>query len=85
VRRNRSGLPKYTSAFVDRHGKRRVVFRKAGYSVYLTGTPWSDEFMRQYAMALDGVQAQTGTVGIQRTKPGTVNALAIAILSIGEF
>jgi len=29
--------------------KRRVRFRnrKAGFSAYLTGTPWSDEFMRQ--------------------------------------
>jgi integrase len=32
--------------------------------------------MRQLAAALDGVKTQAGTVGVQRTLPGTVNALA---------
>jgi hypothetical protein len=38
----------------DRTGKHRYVrFRnlKTGFSVYLTGKPWSEEFMRQYAAA----------------------------------
>jgi hypothetical protein len=34
-------------------GKRRVRFRRRGVSLYLTGTPWGEEFMRQYAAALD--------------------------------
>ena len=55
--RTKSGLPKYCSWNVDRHGKRRVRFRKAGCTAYLTGTPWSEDFMRQYATALDGVKA----------------------------
>jgi hypothetical protein len=41
MRRNRSGLPEYCSWNCDRHGKRRVRFRKAGFSTYLSGTPWS--------------------------------------------
>jgi hypothetical protein len=49
--RTRSGLPKHCSWNVDRHGT-RVRFRRAGFSTYLVGTPWSDEFMRQYAVAL---------------------------------
>jgi hypothetical protein len=47
----------------DRHGKRRVRFRKAGFSTYLIGTPWSEDFMRQYASALDGVKAQATNIG----------------------
>jgi len=30
--------------------------------------------MRQYAAALDGLKAQSGNIGMGRTKPGTVNA-----------
>jgi hypothetical protein len=78
MRRNKSGLPEYCGWNYDRHGKRRVRFRQDGFSTYITGTPWSEEFMRHYAAALDRVKAQAGNVGIQRTKLGTVNALAVA-------
>lgn len=48
--------PKYTQSFQDRHGKWRCYFRKKGLpSVPLPGVPWSDEFMRAYAAALEGV------------------------------
>src|SRR6516164_2469355 len=67
--RTKSGLPDYCCWNHDRHGKRRVRFRKAGFSTYLTGTPWSEDFMRQYAAAVDGVKAQAGDVGAARTKP----------------
>ena len=53
--RTRSGLPKHCSWNADRHGTRRVRFRRRGVSVYLTGIPWSEDFMRQYAVALEGV------------------------------
>jgi hypothetical protein len=75
--RTKSGLPKHCSWNCDRHGTRRVRFRKAGFSTYLTGTPWSEDFMRQYAAALDGVKAQAGNIGTERTKPGTINALIV--------
>jgi hypothetical protein len=79
--RTKSGLPKYCGWNLDREdGKRRVRFRKNGFSVYLTGIPWSPEFMAQYALALQGVQAQTPEVGAQRTIPGTINALVAAYL-----
>jgi hypothetical protein len=45
--RTKSGLPKHCGWNTDHHGKRRVRFRKAGLSTYLTGTPWSEDFMRQ--------------------------------------
>jgi hypothetical protein len=70
--RTRSGLPKHCSWNVDRHGKRRVRFRKGGFSTYITGTPWSEDFMRQHAAALDGVKTQASNIGAGRTVAGTV-------------
>jgi integrase len=64
----------------DRHGKRRVHFRKDGFPTYLTGTPWSEDFMRQYAAALDGVKAQAANVGAERTLQNTLGALIKAYL-----
>jgi integrase len=78
--RTKSGLPKHCSWNTDQHGKRRVRFRKAGFTTYLTGTPWSEDFMHQYAAALDGVKARASNIGANRTKPGTVDALVAAYL-----
>jgi hypothetical protein len=78
TRRNRSGLPEQCSWNYDRHGKRRVRLRKAGFSTYLTGTPSSDDFMRQYAAALDGVKAKAAEIGADRTQPGSVNAVVVS-------
>ncbi len=54
--RTKSGLPKHCGWNSDRHGRRRVRFRLAGFSTYISGTPWSEDFMRQYAAALEGVK-----------------------------
>jgi integrase len=78
TRRNRSGLPEYCSWNYDRHGKRRVRFRQGGFSTYLSGLPWSDDFMRQYAAALDGVKAAPSNIGAERTQLGTFDALAVS-------
>jgi site-specific recombinase XerD len=55
-----------------------VRFRRRGISTYLTGTPWSDDFMRQYAAALDGVKKQASSVGADRTISGSVDALIVS-------
>ena len=55
--KTRSGLPRHCTYQLDRDGKRRVRFRRRGVSVYLTGIPWSEDFMRQYAAALEREQA----------------------------
>src|SRR5215475_2088248 len=81
----RSGLPKHCSWNTDRHGTRRVRFRKAGFSTYLTGIPWSDEFLRQYAAALEGVTVQASNVGASRTIPGSVNGLIVSYYGSPEF
>jgi integrase len=83
MRRNKSGLPKYCSWNVDRtDGKRRVRFRHGGVSIYLAGTPWGEDFMRQYAAALDSLKAPTANIGMERTKPGTINALIVSYYTL---
>src|SRR6516225_16108 len=83
--RTRSGLPKHCGWNTDRHGKRRVRFRKGGFSIYITGTPWGEDFMRQYAAALDSVTAQQTEIGAGRTAPGSFDALAVAYYRSADF
>jgi integrase len=83
--RTRSGLPKHCCWNLDRHGKRRVRFRKAGFSVYLTGIPWSEEFMRAYATALEGVQVAANNAGTGRIIPGSMDALIVKYYRSPEF
>src|SRR5262245_54962646 len=83
--RTKSGLPKYCGWNTDRHGTRRVRFRKDGFSTYFVGTPWSEDFMRQYAAALDGVKAQSTNVGAGRTIPGSFDALCVSYFRSPEF
>jgi len=84
--RAKSGLPRYCSWASDRHGKRRVRFRKGGVSRYLTGIPWSEDFMRQRAAALEGAEPQPSTIiGASRTLPGSVNALCVSYYGSPNF
>ena len=63
--RTKSGLLKHCTYQLDRDGNRRVRFRRRGVSAYLTGIPWSEDFMRQYAALLERDQAQRAQVGAQ--------------------
>ncbi len=83
--RTKSGLPKHCCWNLDQHGKRRVRFRKGGFSTYLTGIPWSEDFMRQYAGALEGLQALRAEIGAERTKAGSFNALCVSYYRSPEF
>jgi integrase len=68
--------PKFVQGFVDRHGKARFYFRRAGFkAVPLPGLPWSPEFMAAYESALAG---QAVPIGSARVKPGTMRALAVS-------
>ncbi len=81
MRRNKSGLPRYCGWNIDREdGKPRVRFRKAGFSAYLNGIPWSETFMRDYARALEGEKALTNNIGEDRTLPNSLGALVKAYL-----
>jgi integrase len=84
--KTRSGLPKHCTWQQDRHGKRRVRFRWRDVSVYLTGIPWSEEFMRQHAAALERSQGQRAEVGADlRTLPGSFSELCAAYYTSPEF
>jgi hypothetical protein len=69
------------------NGKRRVRFRdrRTGFSVYLTGTPWSEDFMRQYAAAVDNGKARVEIIGAKRTVAGTINALIVSYYTSSSF
>jgi integrase len=82
--RQRSGLPKHCSWNVDQHGKRRVRFRHRGFSTYISGTPWSDDFMRQLAAAIDGVKMPT-EIGAPRTRAGSFDALCVSYYRSPDF
>jgi integrase len=85
MRRTKSGLPKHCSWNLDREdGKRRVRFRRGAIMAYITGTPWSPEFMQQYGALLDQTE-KPANAGAGRTKPGTVNALAVAYYRSPDF
>lgn len=85
MRRTKSGLPKHCGWNVDRHDKRRVRFRKRGFTTYLTGIPWSEDFMRQYAAALEGVDARKANIGADRWPSASAGALVAAYLDCGPF
>jgi integrase len=75
--------PRYVQGFVDRHGKPRFYFRRAGFkSASLPGLPWSPEFMNAYQEAVAG---QPALVGSERVTPGTMRALAVSYYASLEF
>jgi len=76
-------LPKYVHGYLDRHGKPRFYFRRAGSrKTPLAGLPWSPEFMAAYEQAL---AAQPAPPGSSRVKAGTVRALAVSYFSSPAF
>lgn len=84
--RTKTGLPKHCTYQLDRDGKRRVRFRRRSVSRYITGIPWSEDFMRQYAAALEAEQASRAQVGASlRTLPGSVSALCVSYYGSPEF
>src|SRR5262249_12848850 len=83
--KTRSGLPRHCTHVTDRHGKHRVRFRRRGVSQYLTGIPWSEEFMRQYATALERETSHRAGIGAGRTVPGSFSALCVAFYNSAEF
>jgi integrase len=80
MRRTKSGLPKHCGWNADQHGTRRVRFRKGGFSTYLTGIPWSEDFMRQYSAALEGIEARKANIGADRWPFGSLGSLIAAYL-----
>jgi integrase len=76
-------LPRYVHGFVDRHGKPRFYFRRAGFpSIPLRGLPYSPQFMADYEAAL---AEQPQPVGADRVRPGTIQALALSFFGSPAF
>jgi integrase len=76
-------LPKFVHGFIDRHGKPRFYFRRAGHKkVRLPCLPWSLEFMAAYEEALAGQPVQIGSA---RVRPGTLRALAVSYFASPTF
>jgi hypothetical protein len=68
-------LPRYVHGFVDRHGKPRFYFRRAGFDIVaLPGLPYSPEFMAAYGAALAGQRFAPAS----RVAAGTMDALALS-------
>jgi integrase len=76
--------PKYVHGFIDRHGRPRFYFRRAGFKqVPLPGLPWSPEFMEAYQAALN--ETPPVEIGGGRTVAGTVNAVVIGYFASAAF
>src|SRR5215813_8451503 len=77
--------PKYVHGFIDRHGKPRFYFRRAGFKkVPLQGLPWSSQFMEAYEQAVAGQSAPVDA-GARRTKPGSMRALAVSYFQSVDY
>jgi integrase len=77
--------PKYVHGFIDRHGKPRFYFRRAGFKkVPLPGLPWSSQFMEAYEQAVAGQSAPVDA-GARRTKPGSMRALAVSYFQSVDY
>jgi integrase len=84
--RTKSGLPKHCCWNADQFGNRYVRFRKGAVSVYLkNGIPWSEDFMKEYAAALQAATPQAGNTGAERTLPGSFNALVVSYYRSSDF
>jgi integrase len=78
-------LPKYCSWNTDRHGRKRVRFRRGFYSAYLLGVPYSDDFMQRYHAALEGNARQLQEIKEDRVEPGTIDAVIVNFYRSTDF
>src|SRR6516165_7459275 len=84
--RTKSGLPKHCCWNSDQFGNRYARFRKGAVSVYLkSAIPWSEDFMKEYAAALQAATPQAGNTGAERTLPGSFNALVVSYYRSPDF
>lgn len=85
MRKRRNGLPANCTIATDRHGRRRIRFRRKGFDTYLPYPPMGEEFEKAHAAALAGVKDWQANIGRDRTKAGTFNALCVAYYRAPEF
>ena len=80
----RSGLPRYVTSFLDRHGKLRVRARRHGQTYYFDAKPGRNEFLIEYQAWLAG-NVMHREIGASRTKPGSVSALVAKFYRSAEW
>jgi len=69
-------LPKYVTAFLDRHGKERLRFRRKGYTdYYFRAKLGTEEFRAEYRACMDGEAAIPLVPGIATAAKGSFNEL----------
>ncbi len=78
-------LPKYCSWNTDRHGRKRVRFRKGFYSTYLSGVPYAEDFMQRYHAALGGDAQRLQEFKEDRVEPGTIDAVIVNFYYSTDF
>jgi integrase len=67
-----TALPRYASAFTDRHGTRRIRLRRTGWKThYVKADPGTPEFTVEYHAWLSSAKPETES----RAKPGTFDDL----------
>ena len=65
--RTKSGLPKHCSGTLIHTASAAFASVKTVSLGYLHDTPWSEPFMRAYALALDSTKPKAGNIGQGRT------------------
>lgn len=79
-----TGFP-HVTCYYDRHGHVRYRYRRKGFkTVYLPGKPGEPAFAEAYDAAASGASTKV-VVGESRTKPGSINALAVMIYASAEW
>jgi integrase len=80
-------LPRFVKHYIDRTGRPRHYFRRAGTKpVALPGLPWSPEFMEAHSKALAAYQGPLAVeIGASRTVAGSVNAAIVAYYQSAVF
>jgi integrase len=70
-------LPKGVSAFLDRHGKERLRYRRKGQPThYFQAQFGTEEFRTEYRACLDGVP-NARPIGAEQIVPGTISDLIV--------
>jgi integrase/recombinase XerD len=71
----------FVNSFIDRHGRPRHQFRRKGHpKVTIKGRPGSPDFMARYHELIEKTGgSSTIEIGANRTKSGTVNAVAVTL------
>jgi integrase len=81
--RMNAALPRYASAFKDRHGKERVRLRRTGWTtIYVTSEPGTPEFTEEYRQWETSSKIQ---VGKDRAEPGSFDDLVARFYSSPMF